>query len=150
MLLKNSPLLSFYLFFYLSSFITFLVPAFFLPKVTLVHFLFPRLLVFAAEQKILDQFFSIFIHTCCFTTRVSIAGVPFESQAFQKPISGQWYLSFTGLCFQACKNRHIFKIICSHKCCLFQHYYAFLLKNLVFKSRNKHQHIEFDNTWGFN
>ena len=73
-----------------------------------------------------------------------------SGQGNLKKTCSQCYNSFTGLYLQVCKNRHIFKIICSHKCCLFQHYYAFVLKNLVFKSRNKHQHIEFDNTWGFN
>ena len=32
---------------------------------------------------------------------------------------------------QVCKNRPIFKIICSHKCCLIQEYHAFLVKNLM-------------------
>ena len=49
---------------------------------------------------------------------------------------------------QVCKNRPIFKTICGHKWCLIQNYHAFLQKNLVFKSGNRHQHIEFDNTWG--
>ena len=40
--------------------------------------------------------------------------------------------------------------ICDHKFCLIQKYHAFLLKNLVFKSENRHQYIEFDNTWGYN
>ena len=38
-----------------------------------------------------------------------------------------------------------FKIISGHKCCLIQHYHAFLLKNLVFKGENKQKH-DFDNT----
>ena len=60
----------------------------------------------------------------------------------------QCYKSFTDLYLQVCKNRPTFKIICGHKCCLFQKYHAFQLKNLVFKSENKHQKIKFDNTWG--
>ena len=61
----------------------------------------------------------------------------------------QWYKHFTGLYLQVCKNRPTFKIIWVHKCCLIPHYYAFLLKNLIFKSKNIRQHIEFDNTWGY-
>ena len=33
-------------------------------------------------------------------------------------------------------------------CWLIPQYHAFLLKNLAFKSENRHQHIEFDNKWG--
>ena len=68
---------------------------------------------------------------------------------FTRNTCSQCYTRFTGL-FTSLQNRPTFKIICGHKFCLIQKYHAFLLKNLVFKSENRHQHIEFDNTWSYN
>ena len=62
----------------------------------------------------------------------------------------QCYKRFTGLYLQVCKNRPTLKIISGHKCCLIPNYHAFLLKNLVFKSENRHHHGEIDYVRDFN
>ena len=39
-----------------------------------------------------------------------------------------------------------FKIICGHKCCQIIYYHAL---SFIFKGENKHEDVEFYNTYGF-
>ena len=61
----------------------------------------------------------------------------------------QCHIHLIGQYLQVFKHRPIFIINCCHKCCLFQNNNAFLQKNFVFKSENKHQYIEFDSSLNF-
>ena len=80
------------------------------------------------KLKFNDHFKTYFVSSSVFFSSGGYFG------PFVHPIlatSNQCYNRFTGMYLQVCKNRPIFKIICSHKCCLIQEYHAFLVKNLM-------------------